>query len=187
MSYNEEKIKKATEASDEQVRAISTILTECGIEKIDSITYDELLNNANVDGEYGYRINAYGLNNIILYTLTDNTVNIIRYMDINFYADNTVLDNLSNYYATSDEVSFMNIRSTELVKSVLKAPSTAKFPSILKWAIWKDKGILHAQSYVDSQNSFGAMIRSEFYIMYNPVDREIVQFVFDGEEIIKKE
>jgi len=49
------------------------------------------------------------------------------------------------------------------VKAVLKAPSTARFPSVRKWEMKK----LHGQtyrigSYVDAQNSFGAMIRTRF-------------------------
>jgi hypothetical protein len=53
----------------------------------------------------------------------------------------------------------------DYVKSQLKSPSTAKFPSILK----KDAHIsslgnatYRITSWVDSQNGFGAMIRSDF-------------------------
>jgi len=49
----------------------------------------------------------------------------------------------------------------EYVKKNLKAPSTAKFPSLdYKWQ--KREDIYDIVGYVDSQNSFGAMIRTKF-------------------------
>lgn len=64
----------------------------------------------------------------------------------------------------------------DVVKSKLKAPSTAKFPGILlgaeDWrygATFKDAGegnvIYQVQSYVDAQNSFGAMLRNNFNVV----------------------
>ena len=56
------------------------------------------------------------------------------------------------------------------VKSGLKAPSTAKFPDCVfeahKYEIRasEDSKRISVQGYVDSQNSFGAMIRSEFVV-----------------------
>lgn len=57
------------------------------------------------------------------------------------------------------------IYAEKFVKQNLKTPSTAKFPEVLE----KSKHITKLNnksflinSWVDSQNSFGAMIRSEF-------------------------
>lgn len=57
------------------------------------------------------------------------------------------------------------ILSRRFVESALKAPSTAKFP-----AIW-DEGVFiiragdkySVSAYVDAQNSFGAMLRTDYY------------------------
>ena len=50
------------------------------------------------------------------------------------------------------------------VQNSLKAPSTAKFPSSIEIDI-HDLGnnTFDMNSYVDSQNSFGAMLRTQFY------------------------
>ncbi len=53
--------------------------------------------------------------------------------------------------------------SQEFVKNSLKAPSTAKFPTINKSS---SKAIGNCQfqvaSYVDAQNGFGAMLRTHY-------------------------
>lgn len=46
------------------------------------------------------------------------------------------------------------------VSNHLKAPSTAKFPSYKEWSVAKgEANVYNVIGYVDSQNSFGAMIR----------------------------
>lgn len=56
---------------------------------------------------------------------------------------------------------------TEGVKMMLKSPSTADFASIndFKFGIVKDQ--IGVQGYVDSQNGFGAQIRSDFICLFN--------------------
>ena len=44
------------DVSDEQGKAIDSVLKECGIDTVKSFKSDELLNNAHFDGETGYRI-----------------------------------------------------------------------------------------------------------------------------------
>lgn len=57
------------------------------------------------------------------------------------------------------------VAAEEVVKVGLKAPSTAVFPDIDEWYLSKSiGGIVTASAYVDSQNSFGAMIRTDFTI-----------------------
>lgn len=68
----------------------------------------------------------------------------------------------------------------------LKSPSTAKFPlhpTIDKISEERYK----VSSYVDSQNGFGAMIRSTYTVdfTYLPEDKlKINQIIFDGKEIV---
>ncbi|MBS3956046.1 MAG: hypothetical protein KGZ40_00720 [Clostridiales bacterium] len=62
-------------------------------------------------------------------------------------------------------------RTEILIKAILKSPSTAKFPgSFLSpldgWGFEKESGEVRVSGYVDSQNSFGAMLRSQFVVMY---------------------
>lgn len=52
----------------------------------------------------------------------------------------------------------------KIVTPLLKSPSTAKFPSIVDWYSKEttEKGTYLVSSHVDSQNGFGAMIRTTF-------------------------
>ncbi len=51
----------------------------------------------------------------------------------------------------------------ERVKKMLKAPSTAKFPSRAESLVEQiDEQTYQVRSYVDAQNSFGAMLRTRY-------------------------
>jgi hypothetical protein len=57
------------------------------------------------------------------------------------------------------------------ITALLKAPSTAEFPGTFfspfdGWGFKKTPGRVGATGYVDSQNSFGAMLRSQFKVIY---------------------
>ena len=73
----------------------------------------------------------------------------------------------------------------------MKSPSSAKFPGSFMspyedWSFVKDGTEYAVSSYVDSQNSFGAMIRSQFIIIYEWKDgvATVISLVFDGETMI---
>lgn len=77
----------------------------------------------------------------------------------------------------------------QIIDSILKAPSTAKYPgSFLNpfddWAMVKKNNIVTVSSYVDAQNSFGAMVRSKFVIQVKMDDNgsgKATYVEFDGE------
>ncbi len=65
------------------------------------------------------------------------------------------------------------IMSERFVKEKLKSPSTAKFPGVLN----RDGHVIKGEdnqyiinSYVDSQNSFGATVRTNFMVIIKQVD-----------------
>lgn len=177
-------LQEVTGATAEQEAAILEILNECGITKVQSIQSDELLDNMNEEGEKGYRLSANGINNIILYLKSDKTVNMIRYADNDLYANGAVVSKLSDYILTSEEQSRLLITCQNAVKSILKSPSTAKFPNITKWTFVKRDGQIIVRSYVDAQNSFGAELRNEFQFIFSADDYTMKSFIFDGEEIL---
>lgn len=179
------KLQKVTGVTDEQAKTIEDILKKCDIQRIDSIEADELLNDVNTDSEKGYRISADGIDNIILYIKANNKVNMIRYADNNLYAKGKVVSTMADYTFTTDEETALQIKCQNAVEEILKSSSTAKFPNILKWNFSKNKGGITVQSYVDSQNSFGATIRSEFQLVLTK-DNKVKSFIFDGEELMKK-
>ncbi len=62
-----------------------------------------------------------------------------------------------------DEID-LHIQAQQFVLQTLKAPSTAKFPALPYEAGSLGDGFYGVKSYVDSQNSFGAMIRSNWSV-----------------------
>lgn len=180
---NADLIADATNMSEKEALAVSGILDKCKIGELNSITYDENLDIPDAEGEKGYRMKNALSSNIILYINPDNSVNTIRWADKDFYKNDTQLLSFEDFMITDKEKSDYQISAMESVKNVLKSPSTAKFPNILEWNIWKEDGIYFMQSYVDSQNGFGAMVRSEFQIKVK--DNQIISFILDGEELIK--
>ena len=106
--------------------------------------------------------------------------------DINFYKDGEIKDNIKDYVLTSSQRAQYQNRAEELVKSMLISPATAKFPSSNQWNIGINKGIVFMQSFVDSQNAFGAVIRNNFKIKYDTKTATITSLIIDGEEQIKQ-
>ena len=54
--------------------------------------------------------------------------------------------------------------SQEFVKDYLKSPASAVFPAEFKFMIEDDKKTFNITSFVDSENAFGAMMRTKFHI-----------------------
>jgi len=134
---------------------------------------------------------TYDGNQVMAYLNKDGSVSSLNYGDVKLYQASGESHPISNYLLSSDEISQLKIWSEDSVKSVLKAPSTAEFPGgffdpYTDWGFSKDGNTYKVSSYVDSQNSFGAMIRSEFYIEYKwnkGEDGVIKSFILDGEKI----
>ncbi len=179
-------IKNVINVNDEEAKNIEDIFKSVGIEKIESIKADESLNENEGVGSKGYRVKASisESDNIILYIGNDNKVISIRWADKDFYKNGQVLLNFNDYVITWDEKNECNIDAQKRVKALLKAPSTAKFPSISEWKFGKENGIIIAQAYVDSENSYGAKIRSEFQIKYDK-NKNVISLIIDGVEYIK--
>lgn len=71
---------------------IVAILNECFVATITEVKHDDALDNMNMEGEKGYRVNATGVSNVILYMKPDNTVNLVRWADNDLYADGEYVD-----------------------------------------------------------------------------------------------
>lgn len=177
-------IMKSTGINKEDATKVDGILNDCGIQAKE-ISHDEGLDNSTGSNEKGYRISTQDLNNIILYLREDNSIYSLRYADNFLYDDNAVISKISDYYLSSQEKNNLIVETEKMIKSALKSPSTAKFPNISEWKFYKDKEKIIAQSYVDSQNSFGAMLRSNFQITLNPDGITIKSLIIDGQEYIK--
>ena len=66
------------------------------------------------------------------------------------------------------------------IKKMLKSPATAKFCDSLNYRWSKENGIIKAQGYVDSQNGFGAMVRTNYILTYDCVKQKAVSINVDG-------
>jgi len=73
-----------------------------------------------------------------------------------------IIPNVLESYLSNDEIAYA---AQQFVKKSLKAPSTAEFPALFKSTVTK-KGFdtYYISSYVDSENGFGAMIRSNYVV-----------------------
>ena len=173
---------------DGKAEAIDTILSDCDITDITSITPDVTLDNAHFEGETGYRINTAQVHSdagIVMYLDGEQNVYSIKYAGTDLYIDGTVQAKLSDFVMTNkEELELQNI-AQETVISTLKSPSTAKFPLIDQWGFEKNKDTIKVWSYVDAQNSFGATSRSEFVITYNRGNKAVTSFIFDGKEYVQ--
>ena len=91
---------------------------------------------------------------------------------------------------SSYEQAFAKDYAIECIKSALKAPSTAEFPGgfltpYQDWNMSKSNNLVTVSSYVDAENSFGAMLRSPFTIQMK-IDGDtwsVTYFEFDGEVV----
>lgn len=71
-------------------------------------------------------------------------------------------NSLSDYEPGKSEYITM---AKSFVKEVLKAPTTAEFCSFSEFAVaTSEEGVIRVKGYVDAQNSFGAMIRTNFTV-----------------------
>lgn len=74
-----------------------------------------------------------------------------------------------------------------VIEKTLKAPSTAKFVDVQAYELSNLKDVWAVNGYVDSQNSFGAMIRSQWEVQLDYRDGKggtVKSVLFDGEKIL---
>jgi len=74
----------------------------------------------------------------------------------------------------------------EVIKGILKAPSTANFVDVEAYELSNEKDVWAVNGYVDSQNSFGAMIRSQWEVQLDFRDGKggtVKSILFDGKKM----
>ena len=117
---------------------------------------------------------------------------ILIIIGIFFINDITQSVNANAQSKIGKEIKLSNSMKKELYEKVkkditdsLKTPSTAVFPKMKEWNIRvNSNNVIEVKSYVDSQNSFGAMLRADFeqkYIILNKDDYLCIYKEFDNE------
>lgn len=76
-----------------------------------------------------------------------------------------------------NEKELLKEKTIEHIKNSLKAPTTAKFEEGLEY-ICNEENIIKIKGYVDSQNSFGTVIRNKFICEYFAIDTIIDALVY---------
>ena len=96
-----------------------------------------------------------------------------------------VIDNIQNYVLPEVDKGTFIYLAQETVTSALKSPSTAKFPTSIfemnEWKVGRDHDVVTVVSWVDAQNSFGAMIRSTFAVQFSYSTNELLYLLLDGQ------
>lgn len=170
-----------------EVALVEDLISSC--EKIDidfeEVDIDEMTPKS---ASFGYEDYLFDV------TSANNKVKTIKSGTITFYDPaNEVVVPIWDKLVSDDEAVFLSVQAQLLVETVLKSPSTAEFPgapyAAPDWRINKNNGRYTVTSWVDAQNSFGAMVRSNYTIVYDwngdeETEPDVVAFVFDGEKIV---
>lgn len=166
------------------VENIYSIINDCGYSKFyPNYHLEKGMDNDEIEGSIGFNI-MNGEQLVGFIDIKDNKACLIQYSDKILYENDAIQHTLSEYLITFDEKGELISRAEKDITSILKSPSTAKFPwDYDEWAVGKKDGSTIVQGYVDSQNSFGAMIRSVFQITYK--DNVITSLIVDGTEYVK--
>lgn len=87
---------------------------------------------------------------------------------------------------TSKNKEAYGVIAKEIVLNCLKSPSTAKFPWISEFSMQRNGDTVAVSGYVDSENSFGAMIRAEWVVQFRVInlkafEYEVLYIWIDGE------
>lgn len=164
--------------TETQMEKIQTVLLDCGIENISDINLDTSLEWEGLDG---FRVDCER-GEVQVY-LKDGDIKQVRYLGKYLYQSGKQEASIKDYTLTISEETELQIYCQNTIKDILKSPSTAKFPGYSDWYFEKNKNKTIVQSYVDAQNGFGAMIRSEY--QFTIVEGTLKSLIFDGVEYIK--
>lgn len=165
--------------SEEKANAALEVITSAGFKRIYELNFEtETSKFKAYSADLGYttlfRI-AFAEGKIVIIDDAHNTY---------FDAATGVIDPITNYTLGAIERSTFMYLAQEAVKQVLKAPSTAQFPDPIfsdgQWHVGRNHDLVTIQSWVDAQNSFGAMIRSDFIVQFDYSTQNILYINLDG-------
>lgn len=175
--------------NDEQITSAKDILNKVGITEMES--FSRHLEENDVLNAFSF--NANGYNFIITINASDNSVFSVTSGTLELYKQNEIEPrNVDDWTLNDTEKAYMIQIGEGLVKECLKSPSTAKFPGGFLtpyegWGMSQEGLIYKISSYVDSQNSFGAMVRSNFYIEFTYDENgefKLLKFTLDGKSML---
>lgn len=154
---------------------------------VKSLTSCEKALGSGVDDLQSFRVEADG--KTLILTIEKRKTYYIGYGSVDLYdaTKGGVINQVTDYGINSvDAITYMSA-AEDYIKQILKSPSTAEFPGQIleadQWSVGRYKNIVQVQSYVDSQNGFGAMIRSNFVVQMAYDTSSCLYINFDGEDV----
>lgn len=150
--------------TETEAKAILGDLKSVGIQHIESATIIGEQSNADIGASFNISYDGYSFVLIVIERKTD----YISTGNLTLFQNGKPVANFNDHVIDSSEKGSYIYYAKEYVLQTLKAPSTAEFPDTLfkisDWSVSRNKDVVTVKSYVDSQNGFGAMIRSEFAV-----------------------
>lgn len=149
--------------SNEAANSVKKDLESVGIQELSSL---EVGSGNGVDDLQSFAFSGSGVSGVL--TIEKNETFYISSGDIVLFDKDKggKIDTIERYLLSDEKrVEFM-VKAEEYVKQGLKAPSTAEFESTVfgDWSVSRKDDVVTVVSFVDSQNSFGAMIRDKFIV-----------------------
>lgn len=166
----------------DQAKAIDSALESVGIASVkDSTKQSDNVYYLSVSAkDDGY---SPADDSIHLFLDNDRNVTAIKLNAITLYENGAPVHQVSDFLLKPSEQADMITKSEEMVKKVLKAPSSAKFDSST-YKFYKKDGVATLIGTVDAQNSFGAMLRSSFKVQFDVNNKfQPIHMTFGSKEI----
>ena len=161
---------------------IENTLSSAGVKDY-TLEKDESLDE---NGQKGYRAKTdFTKTGIIIHVDKDKKVSSLKFDNIEYVKNGEVTGKITDSVVTGKEQVNYKVSAEGAIKSILKSPSTAKFAPFSEWGFNKVRGVVSVTGYVDSQNSFGAMLRNKFIVEFDAKTEKINHLIFEGKDYIK--
>lgn len=172
--------------TNDEAKTIINDLKSVGVKEVEKVSVVGNQSDAVGGASFNISYKGYTVTLIVINKKTDS----IYSGDITLFENGKVVNDINDYiFDTADEGKFIYY-AEEYVKQCLISPSTAKFPGLVlernEWKVSRKKDVVTINSYVDSQNGFGAMLRSNFIIQISYSTNECLYLELNGEILTGK-
>ncbi|WP_302155060.1 hypothetical protein [Phascolarctobacterium faecium] len=155
-----------TGMNDGQEKAAIKIFNENGITELSNI--EKSAQNENL---FIVKDSKFGM--VFFELAPDKSIKTIVYESEPVYANGQSINKFSDLIVSNNERVDYEVVARNAVKNNLKAPSTADFK--FGPLITRNKNIVLVRGKVDAQNSFGAMIRSNYKVKIQLPDKKVLE------------
>lgn len=175
-------IKKATKLNRQQSESVFEVLKSVGLNEVHNAKCREYEKTLSCSFD-NYDLFGGG---ILVQISAENGIvkNISKGLD-EIYTNGKIVSNLFDHTITKDDFIYLVNNSEEKTKMTLKSPATAIFPKWQEWGASFSKDKVSMSAYVDSQNSFGATIRTPIEFVYNKIKKhdDTFKYTFNSAKI----